>query len=189
MLPDFVAFKVSKIPETVVLERLVEKLEEVVVVGYSMANGYKPLSEKLKNPSLNNPPQFPGGVTELYRLIGSNLRYPAIAQRANIEGDVHVIFNVDTEGKAVDPKILKGIGFGCDEEAMRVVSLLPFAAANNKKSKVSVLKNIHIDFKLPKIVEAKVKPATQQIKYSITPTQTKDPKPNATNYNYTITID
>jgi TonB family protein len=70
-------------------------------------------------------PEFPGGVDGLNKYIQENLRYPAAAQRANVQGRVFMSFVVTQDGGIADAKVLKGIGFGCDEEAIRVTSRMP----------------------------------------------------------------
>jgi TonB family protein len=70
-------------------------------------------------------PEFPGGMKELGNFIMQNLRYPKAAQKANVQGKVFIRFIVTKEGDVTNAKILKGIGFGADEEAVRVVSQMP----------------------------------------------------------------
>lgn len=70
-------------------------------------------------------PQFPGGMQKLGEFLGENLKYPAAAQKAKIEGKVFVSFIVTTEGEITDVKTEKGIGFGADAEAVRVISMMP----------------------------------------------------------------
>jgi len=70
-------------------------------------------------------PEFPGGIKEMYGFIGKNLKYPSAAQRANVSGKVFVKFVVEKDGSLGDIQILKGIGFGCDEEAQRVSKSMP----------------------------------------------------------------
>lgn len=66
-----------------------------------------------------------GGMTALYELIGTNLKYPADARQKGIEGKVFVQFIVNENGALSDFMVLKGIGSGCDEEAMRALRLSP----------------------------------------------------------------
>lgn len=66
-----------------------------------------------------------GGMPAFYKLASENLRYPAQARRMNVEGKVFVEFVVDKEGKIGSIVVVKGIGAGCDEEAMRIVKLSP----------------------------------------------------------------
>lgn len=70
-------------------------------------------------------PVFPGGDYGLYSFLAKKLKYPALAREENIEGLVLVEFLIDKSGKIHDPKVKKGIGGGCDEEALRVVKLMP----------------------------------------------------------------
>ncbi|GAB3932652.1 energy transducer TonB [Larkinella terrae] len=69
----------------------------------------------------NTPAEFEGGMTGLGKFLATNLRYPAEAAQAGIEGRVTVSFVVDTEGNVDDLKVLKEIGYGTSEEAMRVL--------------------------------------------------------------------
>ncbi len=74
---------------------------------------------------VENQPEFDGGMQGLIKYLGENIRYPAAAQKANVSGRVFVSFIVTKTGDIADVKILKGIGYGCDEEAIRVVSRMP----------------------------------------------------------------
>ena len=66
-------------------------------------------------------PEFPGGIGAFYKYVATNLRYPAQARRMGIAGKVFVQFVVEKDGRLTDVQILKGIGAGCDEEALRVI--------------------------------------------------------------------
>lgn len=66
-----------------------------------------------------------GGMPAFYKMASENLRYPAQARRMNVEGKVFVEFVVDKEGKITDVVLVKGIGAGCDEEAIRILNLSP----------------------------------------------------------------
>lgn len=70
-------------------------------------------------------PSFPGGEREMYTFLAANIQYPAAAARANVQGRVTLQFIVEKDGSVSNPKVLKGIGFGADEEAARVVSSMP----------------------------------------------------------------
>ena len=67
-------------------------------------------------------PTPPGGMSAFYKYVATNLRYPAQARRMGIEGKVFVQFVVDKDGALTDVQAIKGIGVGCDEEAVRVIS-------------------------------------------------------------------
>lgn len=94
-------------------------------------------------------PTFPGGDEELYAFIGQNIVYPEIAKKAGTEGRVTVRFTVGKDGRVSNPEILKGIGAGCDEEALRVVKSLPrFTPGKQNGVAVPVKYIVPIVFKL-----------------------------------------
>lgn len=70
-------------------------------------------------------PEFIGGKKELQRYLDANLNYPAKAKSAKKEGIVYVSFTVDENGKIENSKVVRSIGYGCDEEALRVVEEMP----------------------------------------------------------------
>jgi TonB family protein len=70
-------------------------------------------------------PRFPGGVSSLREYVSSNLRYPKAAQRSLVEGDVILKFIISKTGLLGRPSVVQGIGFGCDEEAIRLVRSMP----------------------------------------------------------------
>ena len=70
-------------------------------------------------------PAPPGGMNALLQYIGKNIKYPPMALRNQVEGKVFVNFVVGPTGAISDVKVQKGIGSGCDEEAMRVIKGLP----------------------------------------------------------------
>ncbi|QRR01623.1 energy transducer TonB [Dyadobacter sandarakinus] len=69
-------------------------------------------------------PEYRGGTAAMGDFFRKNLRYPAQAAKAGIEGKVFVEFTVGSDGKVENVSAIKGIGFGCDEEAVRVVKLM-----------------------------------------------------------------
>ena len=66
-----------------------------------------------------------GGMKAFYDYVFDNLNYPPRAARMGIEGRVFVEFIVERDGSLTDVKVAKGIGGGCDEEAVRVISEAP----------------------------------------------------------------
>jgi len=70
-------------------------------------------------------PEFIGGDEEMYRYLGATINFPEMALESQISGVVYTSFVVDTDGSITEVKILKGIGGGCDEEALRVVRNMP----------------------------------------------------------------
>lgn len=70
-------------------------------------------------------PVFPGGEAGRLKYLAESVKYPLAARETGVEGTVYVRFVVDETGKVVEPELLRGIGAGCDEEALRVVSEMP----------------------------------------------------------------
>ena len=94
-------------------------------------------------------PEFPGGEEELFKYLGKNIKYPSMARENGITGTVYVTFVVEGNGEISDVKKLRGIGGGCDEEAMRVVKAMPSWKAGKQNGKsVRVQYNLPIKFTL-----------------------------------------
>lgn len=92
-------------------------------------------------------PQPPGGDLQAY--FAKNIKYPQKAINAEHQGKVFVTFVVTSSGQVDDVKLLKGIGYGCDEEAIRVVKAMPpWTPGKNGGRAVKVRMNIPIVFKL-----------------------------------------
>jgi len=65
------------------------------------------------------------GISEFYKFVSGNIKYPAQARRLQVEGRVYVEFVVGKDGKIFDANAVKGIGAGCDEEAVRIIMAAP----------------------------------------------------------------
>lgn len=70
---------------------------------------------------VENQPEPKEGMKAFYHYIQENLKYPEEAKKMGVEGKVFVQFVVDKDGKLTEVKAVKGIGAGCDEEAVRVI--------------------------------------------------------------------
>jgi protein TonB len=70
-------------------------------------------------------PEFPGGEAAMNAFLDKNLQYPSMAKEQGIQGKVWIGFIVDKFGNVSNVEVLRGIGGGCDEEAARVVSIMP----------------------------------------------------------------
>jgi len=94
-------------------------------------------------------PEYPGGEQSMYKWLGKNIKYPQVAKENGIEGKVFVRFIVDQSGKVKDAQVVRGIGGGCDEEALRVVNLMPDWKPGKQRGKpVKVQFTIPIHFQL-----------------------------------------
>jgi protein TonB len=117
--------------------------EEVKIVAIE-----KPKEEEIFTAVEQNP-EFPGGISEMYKFLGNNIKYPASAQRANVAGRVFVKFVVEKDGSIGNVEVLKGIGFGCDEEAIRVIKSMPKWNPGRQNGKnVRVFYNMPVVYKL-----------------------------------------
>ncbi len=83
------------------------------------------------------------------KFLKKNLKYPWPAQRARVEGKVYISFVVQIDGSISEVTVVKGIGFGCDEAALQVVSKLPqWTPAKRAGIRVPVRMMLPIQFKL-----------------------------------------
>lgn len=95
---------------------------------------------------VEEPPVFNGDV---YEYIGNNLRYPQEARELGIQGKVYVSFVVEPDGSVLNVKVLRGIGGGCDEEAVRVIQSMPkWTPGKQRGHEVRVQFNIPVKFTL-----------------------------------------
>lgn len=70
-------------------------------------------------------PMFPGGEEARLKYLNENVKYPLMAKEAGIQGKVFLEFVVEKDGSVTGVKVIRGIGGGCDEEALRVVEDMP----------------------------------------------------------------
>jgi protein TonB len=94
-------------------------------------------------------PEFAGGMNALLKFLQKNLHYPTPAVNANVMGKVYMQFVVGQDGNISKVDVLKGIGFGCDEEAQRVVKLMPKWSPGRQSGRaVAVRFTLPISFQL-----------------------------------------
>ena len=98
-----------------------------------------------------NAPEFPGGSDSLYAYIARNIKYPEAAKKEKIEGRVFVTFVIEKDGQVSSAKILRDIGGGCGEEAIRVVKNMPKWKPGTQRGKpVRFQFNLPVSFMLGK---------------------------------------
>lgn len=71
---------------------------------------------------VESPAQPVGGIAQFYKYLADHIKYPSQARRMGVEGKVFVQFVINTDGSLSDIHVIKGIGAGCDEEAVRVLA-------------------------------------------------------------------
>lgn len=98
---------------------------------------------------LEVPPTFPGGIEKFYQYLNKSIKYPLMAAENNIQGKVFVSFVVEKNGSLTDIKVIRSLGGGTDEEAVRVLKASPTWIPGIQNGKqVRVKYNIPISFSL-----------------------------------------
>ena len=106
-------------------------------------------NEGIVTKPIDQAPQYPGGYTAMLKFLHDKMQYPTIAQESRIQGTVIVRFVVRSTGKVTNVEVLKGIGIGCDDEAVRVVKEMPnWIPGRDKGIAVSYYFQIPIKFQL-----------------------------------------
>ncbi len=94
-------------------------------------------------------PEFPGGIEALYRYLASNIKYPTEAKNEKIQGTVYVSFVIEKDGSVSNIKLLRDIGGGCGQEAVRVVQQMPkWKPGRQRGQRVRTQYNLPIKFTL-----------------------------------------
>ncbi|WNJ18233.1 TonB family protein [Pontibacter sp. G13] len=93
-------------------------------------------------------PSFPGGESSMREFLRHQIRYPDQAQRDKVEGQVVVEFVVESSGAITNVKVVRGIGSGCDDEAVRVVRMMPsWIPGEMAGQKVPVFTTMAVNFR------------------------------------------
>lgn len=147
------------VPDEEEIEQEIKFVFDVEVTEDTKVEEYKPLEiPKIEEESdeiflvVEENAQPRGGISEFYQYIGNNIKYPAQARRLRVEGRVYVEFVVGKDGKIFDATAVKGIGAGCDEEAVRIIMSSP--AWNPAKQRGKPVKQrmvLPITFKLASV--------------------------------------
>ncbi|NVO21202.1 MAG: energy transducer TonB [Bacteroidetes bacterium] len=94
-------------------------------------------------------PVFPGGNDAMAAYFKGAVKYPEEAKKKGVQGPVYIIFIVEKDGSLSETKVLKGIGSGCDEEALRAVKSMPkWQPGKQNGNPVRVQLHIPVNFKL-----------------------------------------
>lgn len=139
------------------------------------------MKREVKEKHFLKKPEYPGGPRAMHKFLADNQQYPDAALENRIEGTVTVRYTIDYLGKVIQTRVIAGIGYGCDEEAERMVSLLKFEVPKTRKMKVQFQKTIHIHFKLPQKKEI-----STSVSYTFKPTKEEKPSSKPKTYEYRI---
>lgn len=140
------------------------------------------MKKKIKPKHFINKPIYEGGIKAMRKFLAEKQKYPKVALEEKIEGTVHIRYTVNNLGKVIRTQVIGGIGFGCDEEAERIVRLLKFKVAKTRKLRAEFHKTIRIHFRLPK-----QKKVQRKFQYVTPKKEGVQKKPASKNYSYTIT--
>lgn len=95
-------------------------------------------------------PGYPGGIDSLKQFLNKHLRYPTEAKSEGVQGTVYLSMVIHRNGVVSNVKVLRSLGYGCDEEAIRLVmSFPPFHPARLNGKPVNALYNLPVKFRLP----------------------------------------
>lgn len=94
-------------------------------------------------------PEYPGGKEAFKKYIKDNLNYPKEALEQKIEGIVHLVAEINDNGEVEQVWIENGLGYGCDEEAVRLLKSIQFGGVKNRGVRLKTKKRFRIEFKLP----------------------------------------
>lgn len=89
-------------------------------------------------------PQFPGGDEGRMKFFKDNMKYPEEAKKQGIQGIIFVTFVIETDGRVTDARILRGLGYGLEEEALRVVNMMPNWIPGKQRGE-----NVRVQFNMP----------------------------------------
>ena len=120
---------------TVTMREEAHSIPEMMVVAYAPEKKSYPVPEPKTSSSkgdegeifivVEQTPEFPGGMGELMKFLQRNVKYPAAAQQAGIQGKVEVAFTVKEDGSVSDVKVIRSVNPELDAEAVRVIRAMP----------------------------------------------------------------
>jgi len=130
-----------------------------------------------------NKPYYEGGRTALAAFVRKHRKYPDAARAAGIKGVVRLRISIDLQGNGFNVKVIKHLGYGCDEEAIRVAKLIKYTVPHTRNLKGRFHKNLNIAFG----PEQKKKQKKKKIAYNYIPTQ-KESSAKSSSYSYSYTV-
>lgn len=121
-------------------------------LGIFLSNAQNNPTSQSERVVFSNPeelPEFSGGRKAFLKYLKTNLKYPKEARKLGVEGKVYIEFTVEKDGSLSNIKVLKGIGFGCDKEALRVMRNSPKWKPGSIKGEIQRVKmSVPIIFRL-----------------------------------------
>ncbi|UWF78841.1 MAG: TonB C terminal [Bacteriophage sp.] len=109
----------------------------------------EPVEENTVYEVVEEMPEFPGGIDKLLQFINDNMKYPTKAQTEGMQGKVIVQFIIDEDGYIIEPNIVRSVESSLDNEALRLIKMLPQWKPGTLKGKaVKVKYTVPVAFKL-----------------------------------------
>ena len=146
-----------------------------------LLEGLSTLADKPENDTVfqvvDEMPEFPGGEKALMDYVSNNVKYPQEAKDKNIAGRVFIGFVVEKDGSINEVKVLRGIGGGCDEEAVRVIKSMPKWKPGIQKGKP-----VRVSFQMPFVFKLDESAASKSGLANTTYTGTGTGKKDGINY-------
>ncbi len=131
-------------------------------------------------------PTYPGGKEAFVEFIRKHMRYPEEALKKRIQGKVYLKYEVSDNGDILSVEVTRSLGYGCDEEAIRLIRMLKYDKVKNRGFRLKSTMKTHIEFRLP--------PAAQGVQYNYVVSgnqkkaQPEEPKTPPPSFSYTIKI-
>jgi TonB family protein len=119
------AFALAALLITTACTNQSEKADTMQPESGKSARAYEDVDGEQVYTVVENQPEFDGGLPAMYTFLSDNIRYPEAAAKANVQGKVTVAFVVGADGAVRNVKVMEGLGYGTDEEALRVVKAMP----------------------------------------------------------------
>lgn len=126
--PNLVEVTEEEIIEEIEVNFDVEMTEQTVITPTEFNVETEDIEEEIADEVftiVEDQPTPAGGMQSFMQYLYEHIKYPAMAKRLGVEGKVFVEFIVGKDGKLTDVKVIRGIGGGCDEEAVRVIASSP----------------------------------------------------------------
>jgi TonB family protein len=148
---SFIGFTTTEVKATsdelnVTLDPDISELSEVVVVGISDDVGFQP-----STPTVMELAAPEGGRRMFKQYLEQNLQYPQQALENKIEGKVTVQFTIDMTGQLSDFRVVRGLGFGCDDEVIRLIRQGPkWSPTKKNEAPIKDRVRVRMRFSLPK---------------------------------------
>ncbi|NJN42079.1 MAG: energy transducer TonB [Flammeovirgaceae bacterium] len=153
--PAIIQPQVIEVPDEEEIEEDVKVIIDISEVEHEEAYTPIVLEPKVEEVSdeifviVETRPEFPGGDTELMKFLFENLKYPSAARRMGVEGKVFVSMVVEKDGTITNPTVMRGFDTSCDNEALRVMGLMPKWIPGKQRGKpVRVKVSFPITFKM-----------------------------------------